>query len=157
MSKAKPRRKYTPGHCINPLTAFGPSPASEQMRIMAYFWSALESVTRGASPDSEDWRALSDAINTVETLASLGSLPRSETMVYVNKAIAAMVGAANRFKEGKGMRFTGEGLEDVRAVVSIYEQAMAQLSALSMGRAQIETQRRVNAKLKSRSAEVVAL
>jgi hypothetical protein len=158
MSKnKKPAKKYKPRDCINPMSAFAPAPKSEQMRIMVYFWSALESVQRGANPSSEDWQALSDAINTVETLARTEKLPKSETMVFVNKAVEAMVHAANRHKAGGAMRFDGAGLQAVRDVVSIYEQAMSQLSALTMGRAQMQTQEAINKLIKNKSATVVEI
>jgi len=158
MSKnKKPAKKYVPKDCINPLTAFAPAPKSEQLRIMAYFWSALESVQKGSNPSAVDWQALSDAINTVETLARTEKLPKSETMVFVNKAVEAMVHAANRHKSGGSLRFDGAGLEAVRSVVSIYEQAMSQLSALDIGRAQMQTQEAINKLIKNKSATVVEL
>jgi hypothetical protein len=102
----------------------------------------------------------SDAINTVETLALvLRKLDPAEVMPTVNAAIAAMVGAASRFKAGQGMRVDGPGLEALRDVVGIYEQCLQGLTAREMAMAQAETQRRVNALLRSRkpTTEVIAL
>lgn len=145
---------------VNPLAAMAPAPQAERERLMARFRSALESIARGAHPGEGDWRDLSDAINTVETLAlHLHKLVPAEVMPTINAAVAAMVGAARRFQTGHGMRVDGPGLEALRDVLGFYEQCLEGLTEREMALAQAETQRRVNALLHARkpSADVIAL
>jgi hypothetical protein len=100
------------------------------------------------------------ALESIETWAkALKEFHSAEVMPTVNAAIAAMVGAASRFKAGQGMRVDGPGLEALRDVVGIYEQCLQGLTAREMAMAQAETQRRVNALLRSRkpTTEVIAL
>ena len=127
---------------------------------MGEFLSSLDTMARGSHPGEEEWRSLSDACNTVETLAlHLHKLDPAEVMPTVNAAIAAMVSAAKRFKAGQGMRLDAEGLEALRDVIDIYDQCLAGLTEREMSQAQAETQRRVNALLHARkpNAQVIAL
>lgn len=155
------RKAYRPRAVIaDPLSLLRPADPARKTRLLAKFWSALESMARGQHPGEEDWRLLSDAINTVETMAvHMRKLVPAEVMPAVNAAIAAMVGAANRFKAGQGMRLDGPGLESLREVVDIYEQCLDGFTEHEMAQAQAETQRRMNALLRSpvHSKEVVTL
>lgn len=155
------RSSYRPKAIItNPLTAMQPASRAERDRVMGQFLSALDTMTRGSHPGEQEWRSLSDAINSVETLAMHSrKLVPSEVMPTVNTAIAAMVHAADRFKAGQGMRLDSAGLEALRDVLAIYEQCLEGLTAREMSQARAETERRMHAVLRDRkpSAEVVAL
>ena len=157
----KKRSAYRPKPVItDPLSFLRPADPARKRGVMAKFWSALEAMSRGQHPGEVDWRLLSDAINTVETLAlHMHKLVLDEVMPPVNAAIAAMVGAANRFKGGQGMRLDGPGLAALREVVGIYEQCLDGLTEFEMAQAQAETQRRVNMLLQSKTQgrEVVEL
>ena len=145
---------------LNPLAAMQPAPKAERDRVMLRFTTALQEIAAGRHPGEAEWRDLSDLVNSVETLAlHLHKLDPAEVMPTVNAAIAAMVGAANRFKVGQGMRVDGPGLEALRDVLSIYEQCLEGLTEREMSQAQAETQRRVNALLRRRkpSVDVIAL
>ena len=137
---------------LNPLAAMQPAPKAQRDAVMLRFTTALQEIASGRHPGEAEWRDLSDAINTVETLAlHLRKLEPSEVMPTVN--------AAKRFQAGQGMRVDGPGLEALRDVLAIYEQCMEGLTEREMSQAQAETQRRVNALLRSKkpSAEVIAL
>lgn len=145
---------------LNPLAAMQPAPKAQRDAVMLRFTTALQEIASGRHPGEAEWRDLSDAINTVETLAlHLHKLQPVEVMPTVNSAIAAMVGAAKRFQAGQGMRVDGPGLEALRDVLAIYQQCLEGLTEREMSQAQAETQRRVNALLRSKtpSAEVIAL
>lgn len=144
----------------NPLAAMQPAPLAERERLMARFRSSLHTIAAGSHPGEAEWRDLSDAINTVETLTLIQrKLLIDEVMPAVRIATDAMVAAALRFKAGQGMRLDGAGLEALRDVLAIYEQCLEGLTEREMAQAQAETQRRVNALLHARkpSAEVIAL
>lgn len=155
------RSTYRPKPVVtNPLTFLAPASKAEKDRVILKFLTAIEHITRGDHPGEDDWRDLSDCINTVETLAlSMGKVPPGQVMPTVDAAIAGMVGAAKRFKAGQGMRMDAAGLTAVREVVAIYQDCLDGLTAREMAMAQAETQRRVHALLRSktRSAEVIEL
>ncbi len=155
------RSSYRPRPVMSdPLSLLRPVRREECDRVMRRFFTALHEIAAGRYPGEAEWRDLSDAINTVETLAlHLHKLEPAEVMPTVNAAIAAMVGAAHRFKAGQGMRVDGPGLEALRDVLAIYEQCAEGLTEREMCMAQAETQRRMNELLRSRSADpqVIAL
>lgn len=145
---------------LNPLAALRPASKEQRDRVMGEFLSSLDTMARGSHPGEEEWRSVSDAINSVETLAlHLHKLDPREVMPTVNAAIAAMVSAAKRFQAGQGMRLDAPGLKALRDVLAIYEQCVEGLTEREMSQAQAETQRRVSALLRSKtpSAEVIAL
>ena len=73
--------------------------------------------------------------------------------------VECLVGAANRFKAGKGMRLDALGLQALRDVVEVYRQCLVTLTEREMAQAQQETQRRVHALPRSPKPthEVIAL
>ena len=139
------RSRYRPGPVDrDPLARLMPADGS---LVMAQFDSALMSMMNGSNPSREDWRALADAINTVETLA-LGRDPKlipHEVMPVVNRAIAGMVRVSRRFQDGKPMRLDADGLEAIRDVIDIYGQCCKGLTGHEMRKAQAETIMRVEA------------
>jgi hypothetical protein len=143
----KKRKAYRPRPVIqNPLALMRPASPEKRERVMAVFWSALQDVTAGTQPGPDAWRDLSDAINTVETLAMhLGKLDPAEVMPDVQAAIESMVAAAKRHHAGLPMRMDGRGLAALRAVLDVYDQCLEGLTEREMAQAQAETQRRVNA------------
>lgn len=159
MTRKRCNRRQRPV-MTNPFALMRPASQEARDRVLMRFLSALDSMARGEHPGEAEWRDLSDAINTVETLSlHMGKLVPQEVMPVVNAAIAAMVGAANRFKSGQGMRVDGAGLRALRDVIDIYRQCLEGLTEREMAMAQAETQRRVNALLraKEQNREVVEL
>ena len=157
------RSSYRPRVVLSdPLSLLRPAPKPQRDVVMARFLTALDAMARGDHPGEAEWRDLSDAINTVETLALHIDPPKlvaAEVMPLVNDAIAAMVGAAKRFKAGQRMGVDGPGLQALREVVAVYDKCLHHLTEHEMALAQQETERRIHAILRSRepSAEVVAV
>lgn len=155
------RRKYRPKPIMaDPLSLLRPAPKAERDRVMLAFLTALEAMARGDHPGEEEWRSLSDCVNSVETLClTMGKLVAAEVMPLVNNAIAGMVMAANRYKAGQGMRLDGQGLHALRQVIDVYGQCLESLTEREMSEAQRITQRRVNELLRARETnhEVIAL
>lgn len=156
------RSHYRPKPVMtDPLSLLRPADPARRAQVMVRFLTALESMARGAHPGEAEWRDLSDAINTVETLAlHQRKLVPAEVMPTVNAAIAAMVGAAKRFQAGQRMGLTGEGLQALRDVLGIYDTCLDGLTEREVAMAQAETQRRMNSILRARGAShdmVIAL
>lgn len=156
------RSRYRPKPVMtNPLAQMQPAPKQQRDRVMLRFLSALDSMASGSHPDEADWRDLSDAINTIETLClHQHKLVPEEVMPTIQAAIAGMVGAAKRYRADQGMRFDAAGLHSVRAVVEIYGQCLEGLTEREMAMAQAATQARMNAYWRNPAragAEVVAV
>lgn len=149
------RSAYRPKPVISdPLSLLRPANREQHRAVMLRFHTALGAMERGSHPGEAEWRDLSDAINTVETLAlHLNKLHALEVMPTVTAAIAAMVQAANRFKAGQRMGLSGEGMQALRDVLAIYEACLEGLTEFEMAQAQAETQRRVNAILQTRKSD----
>lgn len=138
------RSSYRPKPIMSdPLSLMRPASKQRSDAIMLKFLSALQDICGGRDPGVEEWRALSDAINTVETLVSLGRLEAGEVMPIVNAAIDGMVAATKRFRAGAGMRLDAAGICALREVVSIYGHCLERLTEREMAMAQAETERRV--------------
>jgi hypothetical protein len=155
------RKAYRPRPVItDPLSLLRPADPARRGAVLLRFLTALDTLARGEHPGEAEWRDLSDAINTVETLAlTLHKLDPHEVMPRVNAAIAALVGAAKRYRAGQGMRLDAPGLQALRAVIDVYGQCLEALTEREMALAQAETQRRVNQLLRSKkpTEEVVCL
>jgi hypothetical protein len=158
---SRKRSKYRPRPVMSdPLSLMRPASQEKQNDVMLMFYVALEELARGQHPGEADWRALADAVNTVETLAlHQGKLDAKQTIPLVSAATVAMVRAAERFKAGQGMRLDALGLQAVRDVVDIYGQCLQAFTEREMAQAQAETQRRVNELLRSKTPnnQVVSL
>jgi hypothetical protein len=117
----------------DPLSIMRPATKDQRDSVMLRFTTALQEMVAGRHPGEAEWRDLSDAINTTETLAlHLHKLDPAEVMPTVNAAIAAMVAAANRFKAGQRMRLDAPGLQALRDVLAIYEQCLEGLTEREM-------------------------
>jgi hypothetical protein len=157
----KKRSNYRPKAVMtDPLSMMRPVSEDRRRKVMLAFLTAIESMRAGAHPGVDEWRSLSDAVNTVETLAIWQKkVDPAEVMPTVNAAIAAMVHASRRFKAGQGMRLDARGLEALRDVIGLYEQCATLFTEREMAMAQAETQRRVNVLLRQRGdhPEVVCI
>lgn len=155
------KKAYRPRAVLtDPLALLRPAQPAQRLAVMTRFYTALDMLAHAADPGREEWRDLSDAINTVETLAlHMGRLDPAATMPTVNSAITAMVAASVRFNAGLRMGFSGAGLTALRRVVEVYDECASRLTEHEMATAQAITQRRVHAILagKARTHDVVAL
>jgi hypothetical protein len=143
-SNKRPRKAYRPRPVMNPLAFLRPASASERITIEARFCSALEAMVAGSHPGPEEWRDLSDAVNTVETMATgTGHLDPAEVMPVVQAAIEGMVGASQRYRAGKGMRLDAAGIAALRRVIVIYAECMERLTEAEVWAAQKLTGQRV--------------
>ncbi len=138
-------REVNPLGGLAAIAAARPVDKERRDRLMLKFRSALESMVRGAAPDTDDWRLISDVINTIETLSEhMRKLPVDQTKTLLDAAVQGMVAAAQRWQAGQGMRLDGPALQAIRSLMDIYEQCLELLSEREMGAARDETQRRLN-------------
>lgn len=148
------RSSYRPRSVISdPLSLLRPADAQRAGKVLLTFLTALQEMSAGRHPGEEEWRSLSDAINTVETMTTLRMLDAAEVMPLVTAAITAMVGAAKRYRAGQGMRLDAAGLKALRDVIDVYRQALEGFTEREMAVAQAATQRRVNALLHAKKPD----
>lgn len=155
--KGKRHRPFLP---VNTLVFLSPAAKADRAELMLRFNSALDALARQENPGDVEWRLVADAINTVETLVNpMGRLLHDEVMPSVDRAVKGMAEAARRFREGKALRLSADGLEAVRDVIAVYEQCLDGLTGAEMDEARQRTQDRVNELVRQRShgPEVVAL
>ena len=151
----KPRKAHRPREVMNPLAFIRPASAADRHRITDRFASALEAMVRCSSPTAEEWRDLSDAINTVETMLLEGVLADEEVRPLVVASIRAMAEAGTRHRAGHALRLSGDGVQAVREVIQVYAAAMEVLTEARMYQLQRLTERRVQAALAGRALEGV--
>ncbi len=113
----------------NPLARVMPLPAHVRERFVLRAYTALDALTSVKEGDDvEAWRDLADVVNVTETLAvHLRKLDLQAT-VYTQAANVAMKAAQDRYKRGMSLRLDGQGIEAIRAVLSIYEQCLTLLT-----------------------------
>lgn len=155
----KKRSSYRPRPVIaNPLGALQPVPKRQRDLVMLTFLTALDEIANGRHPGEEEWRALADATNLVETLAlSQGKLPRAVVLPILTQAVEGMKTAAARFKAGQSMRFDAPSLNALREVVDIYGQSLEQLTHREMSIAQHDCRQRLAQAISAPGNNVVSL
>jgi len=143
------RSSYRPKFVnTNPLTSMRPAEPEKREKLMARFRLALANMVNGTNPGVDDWRDLSDCINTIECMAlGLHKLRPDEVMPDIHACIEAMVRAKNRYQDGKGMRLDAVGINVIRMVIDYYGQCLEGFTEREMAQAQHETAVRVNAML----------
>lgn len=151
MTKRQPQTRFR-----NPLARMMPLPKKTRDAFILRAYTALESLTSGKEADVEAWRDLADVINVTETLAvHLRKLDLQAT-VYTQAANVAMKAAQARYKAGQALRLDGQGIEAVRACLSIYEQCLEQLTERQVEEAFQRTAEEVR-RLIAQGVEAVAL
>lgn len=130
-------------------------PLPEQSRVyqLTRMHQGLTAMEKSPTPTTEDWRLVSDAVNLMETLITMGPWRDcTGDLVYVsdnsgllNDAVAAMAMAGRRHRAGGNIRLDGAGLQAVRGVLEDYGNLLEALSARAMIEAHRETERRIHA------------
>ncbi len=145
MSKktTKPRTVAQTYSFMNVLLASPDSPTPESKRNAQTLpmYSGLAALEKGANPSADDWRALADAVNLMETLVSQGLLADEDGLLA--DASTAMAEAAIRHQGGLALRLDGKGIAAMRATLEDYVAALGVLSHRQMLVCHRETERRV--------------
>lgn len=135
---------------MDPLAKLAPALAAERKLLIGRYRSDLEAMARGQDPSIDDWRELSDVVNLVETLTLVqGLLDIDATMPAVRAATDGMVAAAARYRATGRFGLDGAGLQALREVVDIYEQAAAGFTRYVMTEASRLTRARISEALKA--------
>lgn len=136
-----------------------PVPPEKTRHQLTRMHSGLESLERGESPNNDDWRVLSDAVNLVETLIEMGEVADAQGLH--KDAMAALAMAGKRHLEGKPLRLDGEGIKALRALLTDYAEVLAVLPERTMVRCHRRTEKRIHeilvGKRRPHDVEVMAI
>ncbi len=141
-------------------SATEPLPQFWRTTQLTSMWDGLAQLETNPTPDTDDWRVCSDAVNLLETLVEMGEV--EDTAGLLMDAITALAEAGKRhMKEGKPLRLSGTGMQAVRAVLTDYSEVLELLPARTMIRAHRLTEQRLHAifdgKRKPHDVEVMAI
>lgn len=132
-----------------------PLPEAKRRYQLGVIQEGIEAMRTKAAPTSEDWAAVADLVNLLETLVEMGEI--DDGGGWIAEALREMAEAAMRFQAGKPLRLTGAGLNAVANAFEGYELAISELPARTMVRVHRKTVARVRAIVqgKRRSADLV--
>lgn len=115
---------------------------------------------KAASPTTDDWRVVSDAVNLMETLV-LEMKVCEDARGLLMDAVTALATAGKRNLAGGAIRLDGAGIQAVRAILEDYAALLNVLPARTMIRCHRLTERRIHelmdGKKKPHDVEIVAV
>ena len=120
-----------------------PLPLEYRTHQLTRMYEGLAAMEKGASPTTDDWRVVSDAVNLMETLIEAMKVCE-DTSGLLMDAITAMAMAGKRNLAGAAIRLHGAGIQAVRAILEDYAAMLDVLSARTMIRCHRLTEKRLH-------------
>ena len=137
-----------------------PLPLEYRTHQLTRMYEGLAAMEKGASPTTDDWRVVSDAVNLMETLIEAMKVCE-DTSGLLMDAITAMAMAGKRNLAGAEIRLDGAGIQAVRAILEDYAALLDVLSARTMIRCHRLTEKRLHdlldGKRKPHDVEITAM
>ena len=137
-----------------------PLPLEYRTHQLTRMYEGLAAMEKGASPTTDDWRVVSDAVNLMETLIEAMNVCE-ETSGLLMDAITAMAMAGKRNMYRAAIRLDGAGIQAVRAILEDYAALLDVLSARTMIRCHRLTEQRLHdlldGKRKPHDVEITAM
>jgi len=90
----------------------------------------LASIERAENPTTDDWKIISQAINMMEMLVEMGFAKDEDGLI--KDAIDAMASSAQRYKDKKVMRFSGNEMKVIRGIIDDYQTMIENLDERTM-------------------------
>ena len=146
MGMAMSKRRPKPVFHYSPLDVLLASPslplpkAKSQYQLLKMY-EALESIGKGASPTSDDWRMLSDCVNLLETLVLSGVVADEGGLIM--DGITALALAGRRAVAGGQIRLDGPGIQAMRSLLEDYAALLEVLPARTVIDCHRKTERRI--------------
>lgn len=144
MSKKKPQRTLTQTYSLMSILMASPdSPTPQFLRThqLTSMYEGLRALERDAAPKPDDWRALADVVNLMETLVLQGLVTDEGGMLADTSK--AMAEAVIRYADGKALRLDGQGIASMRGTLEDYTEVLDVLSHRQMVVCHRETERRI--------------
>jgi len=126
-------------------------PTRHRQHQLTRMYQGLDSMETSASPSTEDWRLVSDAVNLMETLIVNGPWPDSQGDLVeigdgeglLQDAITALAMTGKRHKAGGNIRLDGAGIQACRSILADYSSLLEVLPARTMIKVHRETEKRI--------------
>lgn len=130
-----------------------PMPESSRVHTANRIYLALLEIERGQEPSKDDWRALADVVNMMETLTTEnggwwagfdGELVQiQDTSGLLQDASEAMAAAAARKNQGQQIRLDGQGIKAMRSVAEDYVMLLGALPHRVFVKCHRKTEKRI--------------
>lgn len=114
-------------------------------------WSGLAALETAVTPTQQDWIAVSDAVNMMETLVEMGFAEDKDNLI--EEAVFILKATAERYKNGQQLRLTGAGIQLLRGILEDYAELTKQLDERTMVHAHRKTEMRIQDILHGRAKE----
>ena len=118
-----------------------PMKDSSRIHQLTRMWGGLAGLEQDPEPTKEDWIAVSDAVNMMETLIEMGFAEDEDNLIP--EAVLAMKAAAARYKNGTQIRLTGSGIQLIRGILEDYAYLAEHLDERTMIHAHRKTEMRI--------------
>ena len=131
-----------------------PMKAQRRDYQMMIIRTSLASIERAENPTTDDWKIISQAINMMEMLVEMGFAKDEDGLI--KDAIDAMASSAQRYKDKKVMRFSGNEMKVIRGIIDDYQTMIENLDERTMIHCHRKTEMRLQEILsgKKRSTDV---
>lgn len=113
-----------------------------QTHQLTNMWDGLRDLEIEPNPDTDSWRIVSDCVNLMETLLTMGEVQDPDGLLM--DAVTAMAEAGIRHRKGQALRLSGPGMQAVRAILEDYSEVIQVLPARTMIRAHRLTEQRLH-------------
>jgi mRNA-degrading endonuclease YafQ of YafQ-DinJ toxin-antitoxin module len=137
-----------------------PLPLEYRTHQLTRMYEGLAAMEKGASPTTDDWRVVSDAVNLMETLIEAMKVCEDASGLLMD-AITALAMAGRRNMAGGAIRLDGAGIHAVRAILEDYAALLDVLPARTMIRCHRLTEQRLHdlldGKRKPHDVEITAI
>lgn len=118
-----------------------PMKDSAREHQLTRMWSGLAALETAATPTQQDWIAVSDAVNMMETLVEMGFAKDEDNMI--EEAVATLKATAERYKNGNQLRLTGAGIQLLRGILEDYAYLTENVDERTMVHAHRKTEMRI--------------
>lgn len=104
-------------------------------------WSGLAALETAVTPTQQDWIAVSDAVNMMESLVEMGFAKDEDNLI--EEAVFILKATAERYKNGQQLRLTGAGIQLIRGILEDYTELTKQIDERTMVQAHRRTEMRI--------------
>lgn len=118
-----------------------PMKESARTHQLTRMWSGLAALETAENPTQQDWIAVSDAVNMMETLVEMGFAKDEDNLIA--EAVLILKATAERYKHGHQLRLTGAGIQLLRGILEDYSSLAEQIDERTMVHCHRKTEMRI--------------
>jgi uncharacterized protein YyaL (SSP411 family) len=118
-----------------------PMKDSARTHQLTRMWSGLAALETAENPTQQDWIAVSDAVNMMESLVEMGFAKDEDNLIQ--EAVLILKATAERYKHGQQLRLTGAGIQLLRGILEDYAYLAENLDERTMVQAHRRTEMRI--------------